>query len=93
MDELNATALVNAAKGIDLTLVAIDGSIDKIDKSLANIAKQLEIANKLKVLQLNKGLNDLFDKSIWLDKLQQSMLDVGLIDEDSWIEIEEDASW
>ena len=50
MDELNATALVNAAKGIDVTLVAIDGSIDKIDKSLANIAKQLEIANKLKVL-------------------------------------------
>ena len=93
MDELNATALVNAAKGIDVTLVAIDGSIDKIDKSLANIAKQLEIANKLKVLELNKGLNDLFDKSIWLDKLQQSMLDVGLIDEDSWTEIEEDASW
>ena len=83
MDELNATALANAAKGIDVTLVAIDGSIDKIDKSLANIAKQLEIANKLKVLELNKGLNDLFDKSIWLDKLQQSMLDVGLIDEDS----------
>ena len=93
MDELNATALANAAKGIDVTLVAIDGSIDKIDKSLANIAKQLEIANKLKVLELNKGLNDLFDKSIWLDKLQQSMLDVGLIDEDSWTEIEEDASW
>ena len=93
MDELNATALVNAAKGIDVTLVAIDGSIDKIDKSLANIAKQLEIANKLKVLELNRGLNDLFDKSIWLDKLQQSMLDVGLIDEDSWTEIEEDASW
>ena len=69
MDELNATALVNAAKGIDVTLVAIDGSIDKIGKSLANIAKQLEIANKLKVLELNKGLNDLFDKSIWLDKL------------------------
>ena len=70
MDELNATALANAAKGIDETLVAIDGSIDKIDKSLAKIAKQLEIANKLKVLELNKGLNDLFDKSIWLDKLQ-----------------------
>ena len=69
MDELNATALVNAAKGIDVTLVAIDGSIDKIDKSLAKIAKQLEISNKLKVLELNKGLNDLFDKSIWLDKL------------------------
>ena len=65
----------------------------KIDKSLAKIAKQLEIANKLKVLELNKGLNDLFDKSIWLDKLQKSMLDVGLIDEDSWTEIEEDASW
>ena len=80
-------------KGIDVTLVAIDGSIDKIDKSLAKIAKQLEISNKLKVLELNKGLNDLFDKSIWLDKLQQSMLDVGLIDEDSWTEIEEDASW
>ena len=93
MDELNATALANAAKGIDVTLVAIDGSIDKIDKSLAKIAKQLEISNKLKVLELNKGLNDLFDKSIWLDKLQQSMLDVGLIDEDSWTEIEEDASW
>ena len=93
MDELNATALANAAKGIDVTLVAIDDSIDKIDKSLAKIAKQLEIANKLKVLELNKGLNDLFDKSIWLDKLQQSMLDVGLIDEDSWTEIEEDASW
>ena len=93
MDELNATALANAAKGIDVTLVAIDGSIDKIGKSLAKIAKQLEIANKLKVLELNKGLNDLFDKSIWLDKLQQSMLDVGLIDEDSWTEIEEDASW
>ena len=93
MDELNATALVNAAKGIDVTLVAIDGSIDKIDKSLAKIAKQLEISNKLKVLELNKGLNDLFDKSIWLDKLQKSMLDVGLIDEDSWTEIEEDASW
>ena len=93
MDELNATALANAAKGIDVTLVAIDGSIDKIDKSLAKIAKQLEISNKLKVLELNKGLNDLFDKSIWLDKLQKSMLDVGLIDEDSWTEIEEDASW
>ena len=93
MDELNATALANAAKGIDVTLVAIDGSIDKIGKSLAKIAKQLEISNKLKVLELNKGLNDLFDKSIWLDKLQQSMLDVGLIDEDSWTEIEEDASW
>ena len=93
MDELNSTTLANAAKGIDVTLVAIDGSIDKIDKSLAKIAKQLEIANKLKVLELNKGLNDLFDKSIWLDKLQQSMLDVGLIDEDSWTEIEEDASW
>ena len=93
MDELNATALANAEKGIDVTLVAIDGSIDKIDKSLAKIAKQLEIANKLKVLELNKGLNDLFDKSIWLDKLQQYMLDVGLIDEDSWTEIEEDASW
>ena len=65
----------------------------KIDKSLSKIAKQLEIANKLKVLELNKCLNDLFDKSIWLDKLQQSMLDVSLIDEDSWNEIEEDASW
>ena len=93
MDELNATALANAAKGIDVTLVAIDGSIDKIDKSLANIAKQLEIANKLKVLELNKGLNDLFDKSILLDKLQQSMLDVGLIDEDSLTDIEENESW
>ena len=93
MDELNSTTLANAAKGIAVTHVAIDGSIDKIDKSLAKIAKQLEIANKLKVLELNKGLNDLFDKSIWLDKLQQSMLDVGLIDEDSWTEIEEDASW
>ena len=29
MDELNTTALANAAKGIDETLVAIDGSIDK----------------------------------------------------------------
>ena len=93
MDELNATKLANSAKWIDETLVAIDGSIDQIDKSLANIAKQLEIANKLKVLELNKGLNDLFDKSIWLDRLQQSMFDVGLIDEDSWTEIDEDASW
>ena len=29
MDELNATALAHATKGIDVTLVAIDGSIDK----------------------------------------------------------------
>ena len=93
MDELNATQLANSAKGIDETLVAIDGSIDQIDKSLVKIVKQLEIANKLKVLELNKGLNDLFDKSIWLDRLQQSMLDVVLIDEDMWTEIEEDESW
>ena len=93
MDELNATKLANSAKGIDETLVAIDGSIDQIDKSLLKIAKQLEIANKLKVLELNKGLNDLFDKSIWLDRLQQSMFDVGLIDEDSWTDIEENESW
>ena len=93
MDELNATTLANAAKGIDGTLATIDGSIDQIDKSLAKIAKQLEIANKLKVLELNKGLNDLLDKSIWLDRLQQSMVDVGLIDEDMWTEIEEDESW
>ena len=93
MDELNATKLANSAKGIDETLVAIDGSINQIDKSLVKIAKQLEIANRLKVLELNKGLNDLFDKSIWLDRLQQSMLDVGLIDEDSWTEIEENESW
>lgn len=93
MEELNATKLANSAKGIDETLVAIDGSIDQIDKSLVKIAKQLEIANKLKVLELNKGLNDLFDKSIWLDRLQQSMLDVGLIDEDSWTDIEENESW
>ena len=93
MDELNATKLANSAKGIDETLVAIDGIINQIDKSLVKIAKQLEIANKLKVLELNKGLNDLFDKSIWLDKLQRSMFDVGLIDEDSWTEIEENESW
>ena len=93
IDELNATKLANSAKGIDETLVAIDGSINQIYKSLVKITKQLEIANRLKVLELNKGLNDLFDKSIWLDKLQQSMLDVGLIDEDSWTEIEENESW
>ena len=93
MDELNATILANTAKGIDETLTAIDGGIYQIDTSLAKIAKQLEIANKLKVLELNKGLNDLFDKSIWLDRLQQSMVDVGLINEDMWTEIEEDESW
>ena len=32
MDELNATKLANSAKGIDVTLVAIDGSIDQIEE-------------------------------------------------------------